>query len=67
MKNFLNGMGSILNLCPVSKPKILSDEEALQKDYEAIMSDWYVVGNDLRNVIGIAPEKTKKNLVFKFD
>ena len=65
IRNFLNGMESILEIYPVSESKILSDEEALKKDYEAILEDWYTVGNHMRDAMGLPRQKPKKNLTIK--
>ena len=52
---FFAGMGSVLDLSGGAfsrprrqRPKILTDEEAWAADGEAILSDWQVVGEDMR-------------------
>lgn len=47
LENFTSGMGSILNLFPTNENrelnfKVVSDEEALMKDWEAISDDFNV-------------------------
>ena len=58
-RNFLTGMGSILELCPPRRdslqfPKPLSDEEA-------IATDWEAVGGDFLSVMDKDSERRKDN------
>ena len=49
--NFWIGLGSIFNIFGnyfMTRP----NKDALQADINAIASDWWAVGNDIRKVIG---------------
>lgn len=54
LRHFIRGMGSVMNLAgnyfePVPMPR--TDEEAHQRDADALAGDWRAVGGDLQRAI----------------
>ena len=56
LRNFLIGMGSVLDLCPARDVRRI--KLTLPDDTEAIRSDWQVIGDDMRAVVGKEIERT---------
>ena len=57
LNSLLNGFYSIgeglasINIFPYNNPKILTEQEAFEKDYNALKSDWDAVGRELEKAI----------------
>ena len=49
MKNFLEGMGSVLSIYPPERN--IKIEIPTESDEEALKKDWEAIGNDMRYVI----------------
>lgn len=51
MKNFLHGVGSVINLFPTHKLSSKTVQQPKRSDTDAMRSDWEKVGTDMRWVV----------------